>query len=141
MNTYAESSAVLAWLFEEPRADEVREVFIASQLIISSYLTLVECERTLRRARIKGRLGEEEMEDRLRWLTAAAEHWYVLRLDEAIIERSRLPFPAEPILTLDALHLASALFGRTVVRGLALLSLDKQVRASGAALGFEILPA
>lgn len=87
------------------------------------------------------RLSEEEAAERRRRLDAAAAHWQILRLDDVELERARLPFPAEPLRALDALHLASALLGSAAVRGLALLSLDERVRASAAALGFELLPA
>ena len=140
MNVYAESSAVLAWILGEPRAEEVRHALIASKLIVSSHLTLVECERTLVRARTMGQLLEGEVAGRRKLLADASSHWHLLRLGDEILERSRLPFPGEPMRTLDALHLASTLFARSFVRGLVLLSLDRRVRASGAALGFDLLP-
>jgi len=51
-----------------------------------------------------------------------------------------MPFPVEPIRTLDAIHLASAILARAAVPDLALLSLDERVRANGRALGFTVLP-
>jgi hypothetical protein len=63
-----------------------------------------------------------------------------LRLDLEVIERARRPFPGEPIRTLDALHLASALVARAAVPGLALLTLDAAVREAGRGLGFAVLP-
>jgi hypothetical protein len=47
----------------------------------------------------------------------------VWRIGPDIIERARHPFSAEPIRTLDALHLASALAVRSVVPAVELLSL------------------
>jgi hypothetical protein len=141
MNVYAESSAVLSWLLGEPRGGEVQQILGGSRLVLSSRLTLVECDRALIHARALGRLAERAAVDRRRVLIAAAEHWHLLHLDDEILERSRLPFPGEPVRALDALHLASALLGRMAVSGMALLSLDQRVRASGAALGFDLLPA
>jgi len=46
----------------------------------------------------------------------------------------------EPIRTLDALHLASALVVREAVPRLVLVSLDNRVRDCGRQLNFEILP-
>jgi predicted nucleic acid-binding protein len=141
LNIYVESSAALSWILEEPRAEEVRQILAESQLVLSSFLTLVECDRSLICAHTLGRVLEEEVVDRRRLLAAAAEQWHLLRLDDEILERSRLPFPREPIRTLDALHLASALACRSVVRKLALLTLDDRLRANGRALGFDLLPA
>ena len=50
MNLYAESSAVLAWLFEEDAADSVEEAFDRAEGVVASDLTLVECDRALMRA-------------------------------------------------------------------------------------------
>jgi hypothetical protein len=57
-----------------------------------------------------------------------------------VVERARRPFPREPLRALDALHLASALLARATLPDLALLSLDRRIRASGAALGLTIVP-
>jgi predicted nucleic acid-binding protein len=56
------------------------------------------------------------------------------------MERARLPFPHEPIRTSDALHIASALFGRGAIPDLALLTLDERIRTAARELGFKILP-
>jgi hypothetical protein len=67
--------------------------------------------------------------------------WSMVELGKVVLERARRGFPSEPIRTLDALHVASALTARLAVPDLALLSLDPRVRGNGTALGFEILPA
>jgi hypothetical protein len=64
-----------------------------------------------------------------------------MRSDTEILERARRPFPGEPLGTLDALHLASALVALRSVLGLALLSLDQRVRHSGRQLGLSLVPA
>jgi hypothetical protein len=52
----------------------------------------------------------------------------------------RQPFPGDPIRTLDAIHLASALVARAAVAGLALLSLDNRMRRSASRLGLDVHP-
>ena len=47
LNLYAESSAVLCWLLDEPRAPEVREALASAELVLASSLTLIECDRVL----------------------------------------------------------------------------------------------
>ncbi len=140
MNLYAESSAVLAWLLDEPSAPTVRQLLGASEITVSSDLTLIECDRVLLRAVSLKELTEAEAADRRAHLAVAAAHWQVLRIAQEIVDRARQPFPGEPIRTLDAIHLASLMVGRSAVRGLALLSLDDCVRKAGKGLGVDIVP-
>lgn len=42
-------------------------------------------------------------------LERAQAHWTLFQVSEAVLARARRPFPVEPIRTLDALHLATAL--------------------------------
>jgi len=140
LNLYAESSAVAAWLLDEPTADAVRGLLGRGEVIFASDLTLVECERALIRAAATGALPEADAAERRARLVSASAHWNLLRLDEETVERARRPFPYEPIRTLDALHLASALVVRSAVDDLSLLSLDERVRSNGERLGFDIVP-
>ncbi len=141
MNLYADSSAVLSWIFGEPEGEAVRGVLAAAESVLASDLTLVECDRTILRAQTAGRVTEAQAADRRDLLIATAAHWHLLRLDAEVLERARRPFPAEPIRTLDALHLASALRARAALPGLVLLSLDERMRATGRGLGFTVRPA
>ena len=141
MNLYAESSAVLAWLLDEPSAATVRQLLGASEITVSSDLTLIECDRVLLRAVALKELTEAEAADRRAHLAAAAAHWQMLRIAPDIVDRARQPFPGEPIRTLDAIHLASLMVGRSAVRGLGLLSLDDRVRKAAKGLGVDTVPA
>ena len=125
---------------DEPRAAEVREALGAAKLVLASSLTLIECDRVLARAVGTGLLPEEVASDRRSVLARTADHWVVFDLDAAIVERARRPFPAEPIRTLDAIHLATASLAHTLVPDIAVLSLDRRVRASAGLMGFELLP-
>jgi predicted nucleic acid-binding protein len=137
---YAESSAVLAWLLDEELATRIRQLLTATEIVLASDLTIVECDRVILRASAIGDLTEAEAADRRAHLTSAASHWQVLRIGPEVIERARQPFPAEPIRTLDALHLASALVARSAVAGVELLSLDERIRKSAKGLGFRLHP-
>lgn len=140
MNVYAESSAVLAWLLDEVSAPEVRRLLGAAGIIVASDLTLLECDRVLVRATTLGELTEGEAADRRAQLSAAASHWHVLRISQEVVDRGRQPFPGEPIRTLDAIHLASALAARSAIAGLALLSLDDRIRHAAKQLGLTVAP-
>ena len=141
MNLYAESSAVLAWLLDEPTAPAVRQLLGDAAIIIASDLTLIECDRVLLRAVALKELTEAEVADRRAHLVSAAAHWQVLRIAGEIVDRARQPFPGDPIRTLDAIHLASLLVARSAVVGLRLLSLDERVRQAAKGLGVEVEPA
>jgi len=140
VNIYAESSAVLAWLLGEPAASTVRELLQESESVTASDLTLVECDRALIRAVTLGAIDEAASADRRARLNAAAARWRLWRLDPEIIQRARKAFPVEPIRTLDALHLASALEARAILPGLELLSLDDRIRRAAKQLGFRLRP-
>jgi predicted nucleic acid-binding protein len=140
LNLYAESSAILSWLLSEGTADHVRQALASAEIVFASELTLVECDRALVRAVRTGQLSEADSIDRAATLGQAAGHWTLLRLDSEIMERARRPFPEEPLRTLDALHLASALVARRAVLELSLLSLDRRVRRCGSALGLPLEP-
>jgi predicted nucleic acid-binding protein len=140
MNVYAESSAVLAWLLGDETSHTVRDVLQHSELVLASDLTLVECDRVLIRAVTTGEIEEAAAADRRAYLNAATSHWHVWRISLEIVERARHPFPAEPIRTLDALHLASALAVRSAVPAVELLSLDERIRRAAKLLGFHVQP-
>ena len=141
MNIYAESSAVLAWLLGEDVAPRVRDALASAALVMASDLTLIECDRVLIRAVALGEIAEADAADRRAQLNAAAAHWHVLRVSADIVERARRPFPGEPIRTLDAIHLASALAARSAVAGVHLLSLDDRIRGAARGLGLQLQPA
>ena len=65
----------------------------------------------------------------------------MLRIGPEVVDRARLPFPGDPIPTLDAIHLASVIVARSAVAGLELLSLDDRIRGVGKKLALTLLPA
>jgi predicted nucleic acid-binding protein len=140
VSVYAESSAIVAWLLDEASGSHVRQILTASEVVIASDLTVIESDRVLLRAVVLGALTETEGADRRRHLITAASHWHVLRISPEIVDRARQPFPGEPIRTLDAIHLASALAARGTVPELALLSLDDRIRRAAVLLGLRVLP-
>lgn len=140
MTLYAESSAILSWLLDEDGAASIRRILASADAVVASDLTLIECDRVLHRAVALGELTEADAADRRARLTTAAAHWHVLRIGPEVVARSRQPFPGDPIRTLDAIHLASALVARSAVAGLELLSLDERVRKAAGRLGIRSVP-
>lgn len=140
MSVYAESSAILAWLLDEPASSDVRKVLGGADVVVASDLTLIESDRVLVRAAVLGELTQAEAADRRAHLMRAASHWHVLRIGPEVVDRARQPFPSEPIRTLDAIHLASALVARSALPGLELVSLDERIRKAAVALGLRVRP-
>lgn len=140
MNIYAESSGVLGWLLGEESGHAAREVLRGAELVMASDLTLIECDHVLIRGVAIGEIDEATAADRRARLNAAAAHWHLWRVSLEIVERARRPFPAEPVRTLDAIHLASALAARSAVPGVEILSLDDRIRKAGKQLGFGLQP-
>ncbi len=140
MTLYAESSAVLAWLLDQPQGDAAAAALAAADVVIASDLTVIECDRVIARAVALGELDETDALERQARLNAVCAGWTLLGLDDEIVERARRPFPIEPSRTLDAIHIASALTARKAVPELTMLSLDDRVRAVAVALGFRLLP-
>ena len=140
MIVYAESSAVLAWLLGEDQGPRVRQILADASLVLASDLTLVECDRVLIRAAALGELTEGDAATRRAHLTTAAAHWHLLRVGSEVVDRARQPFPGEPIRTLDALHLASALVARAAVPDVEVLTLDDRIRAAATRIGLPTIP-
>jgi len=137
---YAESSAVLAWLLGEPRQRTIVQALSAAARVVTSSLTLVECSRSVARARAARRIDRSGELAALHLLDDAATSWNVLDLSDRVVARARGTFPDEPVRTLDALHLASALLVHEEVGSVVVLSLDDRIRANAEALGMPLAP-
>lgn len=124
----------------EPHEAEIKAALEGAGEIVASCLTLVECDRVLIRAERTEPEESERVPGLHSKLRRTASQWLVLKMTDEIVERARRPFPAEPVRTLDALHLASADHARSIVTDLAVLSLDDRVRRSAARMGFEVVP-
>jgi predicted nucleic acid-binding protein len=118
----------------------VRELLGGAELVLSSTLTLVECDRVMIRAVAVDGLAEAAAAERRVRLRTAVEQWILFDLDPEIVDRARRPFPKEPVRTLDAIHLATALLAQSLVPDLELLSLDDRVRDAAASMGLRLLP-
>jgi hypothetical protein len=136
---YVETSAALRILLEGDRA--LGAALGAADRLVTSELTLVEADRSLRRARRDGRLGARELARANRWLAAFARSSDLLALDAEVLDGARRDFPVEPVRALDALHLASILVWEAEVGSAIVVSCDQRVRDNAIELGFEVLPA
>jgi predicted nucleic acid-binding protein len=137
VTVYAETSAVLRWLFAEEGGEALRAVLAAADKVTSSRLTLIETRRVVRRAERDGRITAAQSADVLAVFAQAVSTWAIVEISEEIARRAEDGFPDEPVRTLDAIHLASALFLRQSFPDLIVVSADDRVRANAALLGFQ----
>lgn len=140
MIVYAETSAVLAWLFGEANGAPVPAILEEAEVVAASRLTLVECARAFHRVRSLDLLQKAQLRA-IEWkLAAAAASWLILELESETLDRACEGFPEEPVRTLDALHLAAAIVLAQATDGAVVLSLDNRVRSNAEAMGFKVLP-
>lgn len=140
MILYAESSAVSSWLLQEERGEEMMRLLAAADGVVASRLTLFECSRSLKRGVERGRFGEEEADAGSARLALAALRWHLVDITPEVLAAADRRFPAEPIRSLDALHLGTALLVKPRLPDLAFLTLDDRIAANARLLGFPVLP-
>jgi predicted nucleic acid-binding protein len=139
-SVYVESSAVLRWLLGHSSGELVRSTLASASSVVTSALTTVEVMRALRRLTALGQVSGAECEKVLATYVAAARHWKVHAISEEVLVRASEPFPVEPIRTLDAIHLATAvLFNREITLA-AVVSTDERLRDNAEGLGFSVEP-
>jgi predicted nucleic acid-binding protein len=124
---YAETSAILAWLFgDEPRL-LARRVLDSADQVLTSVLTSVEAARAITRATREHQLTTRQGSRLKDLLERTANAWQVLEITSEIRSRAGEPFPMEPVRTLDAIHLATALHFARAFPGLPVLTFDDRI--------------
>lgn len=141
MILYVESSAILSWLLGDPSATVAIRELRAADSIVTSSLTALECARGLARAKALGRITNAGELAALRLLDEAEASWDVHDLSERVIARARGSFQSEPVRTLDAFHLATALILQEALGELCILSFDQGIRDNALALRIAVTPA
>ena len=134
---YLETSAVLAWLLGQARADEVRATVDSAQVVVTSSLTFTEAERTMVRAENEELIRAADGQRLRGLLRRASSGWMRMMVTEDVLARAGRPFPVEPLRTLDAIHLATALTFTRAFSDLRLLSLDRRILENARALGID----
>ncbi len=132
---YAETSAVLAWLLgDEPRL-RARRVIDSADQVVTSVLTLLEATRGILRAASERRVTAADASRLKGLLFRTTTAWQVLEMTPDIRIRAGEPFPIEPVRTLDAIHLATALRFARLFPGLPVLTFDERILSNLEPLG------
>jgi len=132
---YLESSAVLRWLFGEPDAPAIARRIQESSEPVCSVLTILETQRALVRAERERRSWGRRLRLLRRQLGEASADWNLLEITPDIRTRAGEPFPIEPVRTLDAIHLATALHVARAFPGLSVLTFDERILSNLEPLG------
>jgi len=137
-NLYVETSALIRVVLE---GDETLRPLLLGEGRYTSALTFAEAARAILRAQREGRLdarGVREAKKRVAEFGRACE---IVPVAESILDRAGQEFPAEPVRTLDAIHLATVFVLNAVAVDLDVVSCDRRVRENADALGFAFHPA
>lgn len=133
---YIESSGLLAAILEK-EASAIRSVRSASRPITSA-LTLTEANRAILGGRISGRLTAEREREALVALQTFEQRCTILMISDDVLLRAGRPYPAEPIRTLDAIHLATVQELGGPPQLVTMVTRDARIRENAIALGYAV---
>ena len=134
---YAESSAVLSWLFGERGSGEALKRINTAETVATSVLTLLEVERALIRAERQGLLSAAECQKLRGMVARASRAWTLMEVSEDVRAGAARVFPVEPVRTLEALHLSTALLFVQAYPDLRMLTFDQRIAVNARALGMD----
>lgn len=132
---YVETSAVLAWLLDEPTAAEVRESVDSAETVVTSEITWAEVERVVARGESSGALRGADAQKLRGCVARQRAVWMSMAVSAAVLARTGRVFPMEPVRTPDALHLATALEFTKAFPDLRILTFDPRIAENAVALG------
>ena len=124
---YIESSAILSWLFGEPGSKKVINEINESEVCLSSVLSIIETERVLLRAEHQKIITQGDRQRVRGIFNKICNSWSFLEITKSVRDRACLGFPIEPIRSLDAIHLSTALEFLQIYPGLKILSFDNRI--------------
>ena len=131
---YLETSSLLQWLFGQPHAAEVRKRLNEADNILTSTLTIIETERSIIRAENLGHIDGRSAKKLRSLVEEAKAGWVVLGLTPSVQRQAVKRFPVEPLRTLDALHLATAMVFVAAYPDLSIMSYDQRILENAKAL-------
>lgn len=124
---YIESSVVLSWLLEENLGHKAASLLESAAFICTSRLTLIESRRSLLRHETHGSLKPSERQKALGQLEKVISDWHLMEITLQVEKRASQSFPIEPIRSLDAIHLATALEWLQIQPQLKIASFDRRI--------------
>ena len=135
MIVYLDTSVVLRVLLGEPNPTNEWGKW---EKAYSSALWRVEALRTVDRLRLTHEITDIEVADLVRDVQTVNDTLAIYPLNDRILQRASETFPTV-VGTLDAIHLASAIFIREVQGIDLLLTHDSQLGTAARSLGFKVV--
>lgn len=135
---YLETSALLSWFFEQAKTEQIIAVIDRSAQVITSIISILEAKRAFARLEKTKEISPSPRVRLLQSLERNAMGWEVMGISPQIQQRISEPFPIEPVRTLDAIHLASALETAKIFPDCSVLTLDSRIISNLEPLGLEI---
>ena len=135
MNVYVDASVVLRRLLKQPQA-----ILRWSDWgkAVTSELLRVEACRTLDRLRVRGKLSDSELAERLAALRDLMSRFDEAPLQPSVLQRAAAAFPTA-LGTLDAIHLATALLWvESRAEPLVFLTHDMELAVAARACGLDV---
>jgi predicted nucleic acid-binding protein len=99
---------------------------------------MAEAARAIIRARVAGRLTIAQEQAAARALRTLERRTYIVDVSRAVLARVGRPFPAEPVRTLDAVHLSTAELLGEPPQLITIVTRDARVRDNARALGYAV---
>ena len=136
MRVYVDSSVVLRHILNDDPALARVTTF---DMVGSSDLLLIECQRVLQHERMEAHLDDQQYCESLVLLETILDSLFLIELGPAVKRRAAGPFPTV-IGTLDAIHLASAILWEEAEPNsdFSLLTYDKKLALCARALGVRV---
>ena len=137
MRVYVDSSVVLRHILNGDPA--LGAAASSANVVGSSDLLAIECQRVLQRERMAGHLDDRQYSEATVLLEDLLDRLTLIEIGLAVKRRAAGPFPTV-IGTLDAIHLASALLWQETEPGteLRILTQDRQLALCARSLGLHI---
>lgn len=142
MPTYFDSSVLLSILKNDSRATEGASLWVQHQNRVGSILLKAECLIVLRRAafQFEKKLPAGWLREREDKLQTYLEEMELKLIDDPVIDIIKNEKKLSSLKTLDALHLASALFFKKAFpESFYLCTFDKQMAEIANKIGFTIV--
>lgn len=135
--TYIETSALLCWLFAEAGGAKVQQQLKRSEIVCSSIITFVETYRAIRRAYSLGAISSHSYSEISETVPRIKSAWMIMQITSEIELGASRSFAHEPVRSLDALHLLTALEFKKAFPSLSILTFDSRIEKNLPDLGLR----
>ena len=125
---YLETSALLCWLFDEPESRTVIKTINDLDLICTSELTRIETLRAIARAFREKLISSKQRTTLTHLFDKNLRGWFRMSIDESVVSGAAVDFPIEPVRSLDAIHLATALEYKKLYPDIEMITMDDRIR-------------